>query len=230
MQKPLPSLHEFSNLTREEEKHAFLKVLAHELRNPLATILSSIELIKEIGADAETTPELLKIVEDRVRVITNILNDLLGTTRIPPLQTTQSTGGGTETLGDEPSALDSQPAPLRTIVVDDNKTAADSLGQLLTLRGYDVVVAYSGREALKEVLLFQPQVAILDIGMPEMDGYELAGLLRAQNFPCTYIALTGYGQTHDRQQADLAGFDYHLTKPAALKEIEAILQKIEDRI
>lgn len=230
MQNPLASLQEFSNLTKDEEKHEFLKVLAHELRNPLATILSSIELITELGANDEATPELLRIVEDRVRAITNILNDLLSTSRKKSLDTEASIQSDIRDIHEVHIENMKSTPTLKTMVVDDNKTAADSLGQLLALRGYEVEIAYSGAQALEKAQTFRPQVAILDIGMPDMDGYELARLLRAEGSPCTYIALTGYGQTHDKKQAEVAGFDFHLTKPASLKEIEVILQKIEHAI
>jgi len=116
-------------------------------------------------------------------------------------------------------------AALRILVVDDNRDAADMLGRLLATRGHNVLVAYDGEEALRECLAFKPQAAFLDIGMPGMDGYQLAGELRRQ--PNAYdlflVAVTGWGQEEDRQRAMTAGFNGHLTKPADPEQIVALL-------
>ncbi len=69
-------------------------------------------------------------------------------------------------------------------------------------------------------------MAILDIGMPDLDGYELVAQLREKKFKCTYIALTGYGQAREKKKALEAGFDYHLTKPAGINDIEMILREV----
>jgi signal transduction histidine kinase/ActR/RegA family two-component response regulator len=105
--------------------------------------------------------------------------------------------------------------PVRVLVVDDNHDAAESLASLLSLEGHTVDVAYDGVTALSEAAKFQPQVALLDIGMPGMDGYQVARELRAgeSTRSMTIIALTGYGQPDDREHASAAGFDDHLTKP-----------------
>lgn len=119
---------------------------------------------------------------------------------------------------------------LKVLLVDDNETAVDSLKELLALRGYEIEVAYNGRLAIEKARTFRPQVAILDVGMPEIDGYEVAGLLREQGFPCIFIALTGFGHVHDKRKASVAGFDFHLTKPTGIKEIEVVLQRAADAI
>jgi CheY-like chemotaxis protein len=116
----------------------------------------------------------------------------------------------------------SAPAPLAHVksnqsilIVDDNVDAAQMLGELLRQAGHEVQIAHDGAQALLLVQQSRPDVAVLDIGLPVMDGYALAEQLRAQ---CTgqvpyLIALTGYGQAHDRAQAKRAGFDEHLVKP-----------------
>jgi CheY-like chemotaxis protein len=109
--------------------------------------------------------------------------------------------------------------------VDDNKDAADSLAMLLELSGHEVRVAYGGRVALTLAQTFRPNVALLDIGMPEMNGYELAKTLRQMPWAASIrlIALTGWGQEDDRQQALFAGFDGHLTKPVDPDMVERLL-------
>ncbi|MBA3789348.1 MASE1 domain-containing protein [Patescibacteria group bacterium] len=115
----------------------------------------------------------------------------------------------------------------KILVVDDNQAAAKALQKLLTLRGHTVETAFGANEALVSENEFKPRVILLDIGLPEMDGYEVARQLREVHlFSGTIIALTGYGQEEDKQKADGAGCDYHLTKPAGLVDIEEILKQI----
>lgn len=117
--------------------------------------------------------------------------------------------------------------PLRVYVVDDNVDAAQMLESLLTLGGHQVSVAHSAEECLRNVVSIAPDACILDIGLPGMDGYELARRLRRD--PATQslylIALTGYGQFADRQQAMEVGFDDHMTKPAKLELLEEALAR-----
>jgi PAS domain S-box-containing protein len=103
---------------------------------------------------------------------------------------------------------------MRILVADDNRDAADSLQRILALYGYDVKVAYDGAEALAASEAFRPHVAVLDIGMPGADGYDVARQLRERlGNGVKLIALTGWGQDGDRRRAMEAGFDFHLTKP-----------------
>jgi len=103
----------------------------------------------------------------------------------------------------------------RVMVVDDNRDAADSLCMLLQLDGHDVHVAYDGASALDQTARLRPQVVLLDIGMPGMNGYEVAMRLRATpaHHGALLVALTGWGQDEDKRRAMAAGFDHHLTKP-----------------
>jgi CheY-like chemotaxis protein len=114
----------------------------------------------------------------------------------------------------------------RVLVADDNKDAADALAALLELDNHEVRVAHSGRAALTLAQTFRPDVALLDIGMPELNGYEVAHALRQEPWGANIllIALTGWGQDDDRQRAKNAGFDRHMTKPIDPDELEALLQ------
>ena len=102
--------------------------------------------------------------------------------------------------------------------MDDNADAAESIAMLLGLQGHETRVALSGREALEAVEVFRPDVALLDLGLPTLDGYELAARLRAMpQLPgLRLVALTGYGRSEDRQRTRAAGFDEHLVKPVDL--------------
>jgi CheY-like chemotaxis protein len=111
----------------------------------------------------------------------------------------------------------------RILIVDDNIDAADSLVMILRLDGHEVEAVYSAHDALERAVAIKPDVALLDIGLPKMNGYELAQHLRAQPDlrDIRLIALTGYGQGEDRERTRAAGFDDHLVKPADL----TVLQK-----
>jgi len=111
------------------------------------------------------------------------------------------------------------------LIADDNKDAADSLGILLEIDGHEVRVAHGGRAALALARVFRPDVALLDIGMPELNGYEVAAALRKESWGKTIqlIALTGWGQESDRRQSKEAGFDRHLTKPIDMDALSAVL-------
>ena len=119
-----------------------------------------------------------------------------------------------------------QPAQTsRVLVVDDNMDAADMLVMMLQMSGHEVQAAYFGQTALEIAVEYQPDVVLLDIGLPDMDGYEVARHLRQQ--PQTkdvwLIAMTGYGQDSDRQRSQEAGFDHHLVKPVDPEKLQDLL-------
>ncbi len=113
----------------------------------------------------------------------------------------------------------------RVLVADDNKDAADTLGLLLELYGHEVRIAHSGNAALAAAQAFHPNVALLDIAMPDLSGYEVARNLRVDTCcpDILLIALTGYGQDGDKERAHKAGFDHHLTKPVDPGKLEALI-------
>jgi PAS domain S-box-containing protein len=114
----------------------------------------------------------------------------------------------------------------RVLIADDNHDAVDALAMLLTALGHDVRVAYGGYAALALAAEFRPDVAMLDIGMPDLDGYEVARRLRAEPWagPLYLVAITGWGQDEDLERARRAGFDQHYTKPVDPDEVAALLQ------
>ena len=116
--------------------------------------------------------------------------------------------------------------PVRILIVDDNRDAADTMGMLLELGGHEVIVAHSGNQALELGRQRRPDVVILDIGMPDINGYEVARTARSEDWgrSALLIALTGWGQAEDKERARMAGFDRHLTKPVDPDLVEEILQ------
>jgi CheY-like chemotaxis protein len=125
--------------------------------------------------------------------------------------------------------LDITPLPqaLRVLVVDDNRDAAEMLGALLGAWGQRTQLAFDGRTALELGGTFQPDVVLLDLGMPHLDGYETARLLRGTGWGARsmLVAITGWGQPHDRDRSQACGFDHHLVKPVAPAALRALLEE-----
>jgi two-component system CheB/CheR fusion protein len=119
-------------------------------------------------------------------------------------------------------------AGLKILVVDDSRDAADTCAILLELSGHHVQTAYTGQRALELADSFRPHVLLLDIGLPDFDGYQLAKKIRATPWGrgTVLIAVTGWGQEADRRRAFEAGFDQHLTKPIAAETVESLLQSL----
>jgi CheY-like chemotaxis protein len=114
--------------------------------------------------------------------------------------------------------------PRRVLVVDDNADAATTLDALLKSLGHETSVARGGVEALRLAVEFRPDIVLLDIGMPDIDGYEVARRLRNLNDrPFRIVAVTGWGQEPDRQKSREAGFDAHLVKPVSANQLVQIL-------
>jgi PAS domain S-box-containing protein len=118
-------------------------------------------------------------------------------------------------------------ASRRILVVDDNSDSADSLSLLLRMSGHETREAYDGPQALAAAAAFQPEVVLLDIGLPRMNGHEVCRRLRENEdgHRMTIIALTGWGQESDRNKSKQAGFDHHLVKPVDLDELAELLEK-----
>lgn len=128
---------------------------------------------------------------------------------------------------DAPSEEEAPPiAPQRILVVDDNQDAAESLAELLRLSGHEVCTARDGNEALEAAANFHPAVVLLDIGLPGINGYEVARRLREHDTqpPTLLIAMTGWGQAEDRRRSREAGFDHHLVKPVEPAMLDQLLR------
>lgn len=115
---------------------------------------------------------------------------------------------------------------LRLLLVDDNVDSARTLAMLLELSGHEVRVAHAGPAALETTAQYEPDCVLLDIGMPEMNGYEVARRLRKdRKFVGELVALTGFGRDYDREQAQLAGFDHYLVKPVDFQKLQQLLEQ-----
>src|ERR1700742_2276367 len=122
---------------------------------------------------------------------------------------------------------DTKVTPRRVLIVDDNEDAANSLAMVLKLGGHETASVYTAADALQRVAAFKPDVVLLDIGLPGMNGYEVAQKIR--ELPglrdIRLIAVTGYGRSDDRQRARDAGFDDHLTKPVEYAVLQRTLER-----
>jgi two-component system CheB/CheR fusion protein len=155
----------------------------------------------------------------------------------------EGAGQGTEFVVRLPIADPSSPAPapitgaagatrprafgntkLRVLVVDDNRDQAASLAKVLALTGHDVQLAYDGEQALEVAARFLPEIALVDIGLPKLNGYEVAARLRKdpRHQGLVLVAQTGWGQEQDRQRSKAAGFDHHVVKPVGAEDLQAI--------
>jgi CheY-like chemotaxis protein len=152
------------------------------------------------------------------------------------------TGLGAEFIVRLPALLDVPPAriahaapapgpavgrPMRILVVDDNVDAADSIALLLTIDGFEAHSVHGAMDALDTVLSFKPDVVLLDIGLPVMDGYEVAQRLRSRIPHMRIVALSGYGQQADRERAAQAGFDDYLVKPVEPTVLSEFLRSLQ---
>jgi len=144
--------------------------------------------------------------------------------RLPALATNRAGRIDESVIDNTPSAS----RALKVLIVEDNLDSAEMMAFMLTLRGYEVHVAHSGEEALEAARTFAPQAVLCDIGLPGMNGYEVAMRLRerGESKAMALIALTGYGQEEDRRRAKEAGFDYHLTKPVEPETLAELLDAV----
>jgi CheY-like chemotaxis protein len=127
----------------------------------------------------------------------------------------------------ENTSLDTMPlpAPARLLLVDDNRDALEALTTLLELQGHEVLAVDNGKEAIERISAWLPEVAIVDVGMPGIDGFEVARRIRShvELAHIMLVALTGYASESDKSRALAAGFHYHLTKPLSMDKLNYLL-------
>jgi CheY-like chemotaxis protein len=147
------------------------------------------------------------------------------TVRLPRLTSDSSKMNALQTSKDQPSTA---VQPLRVLVVDDNADAADVLTLLLEAHGHEVFTEYAVPKAIERAQRTSPHVCLLDIGLPDIDGYELARRLRVmpEMAKAVLIAVSGYGQEQDKKKSAEAGFDYHFVKPINTTKLATLLAKI----
>jgi PAS domain S-box-containing protein len=231
-----------SNARLEEadrRKDEFLAMLGHELRNPLAVIQMAAEVLRRQGDVEPRRPQdadMIDMIRRQARELSRMVDDFLEVSRITsrrlalkkepfciPVDSVEPAKDG------DPLASAARDRRKRNIlVVDDNRDLAEGLAALLTSWGHDVRVAHNGPSVLSIASEFRPEIVFLDIGLPLLDGYEVARRLR--RLPglerIALIALTGYGEPKDHQQSQEAGFALHLVKPVDSARLEEALAAI----
>ena len=127
---------------------------------------------------------------------------------------------------ERPADAPARARPQRILIVEDNKDAARTLRILLVRSGHEVVLAHTGSAGVTAARDWRPDVVLCDLGLPEMDGFEVARTLRRQpeTAGCRLIAVSGYGQEEDRRRCREAGFDAHLTKPVEAELLQQVLE------
>jgi CheY-like chemotaxis protein len=206
----------------------FLATLAHELRNPLAAIRNALELMRVHG-DATGPHEIIRrqvaqmarLVDDQIDVA-----DPSKDPTEPPQPLALAPARPCPVPPDSGAAAN---GGLRVVVVDDNEDAAASLGTLLELWGYNVRTEHEGAHAVQAAVEFDPDVVLLDIGLPGLDGYTVARRMRAHRAleHVFLVAITGWGQPEDRRRSHEAGFDRHLVKPVDLDALRGLLASVD---
>ena len=135
---------------------------------------------------------------------------------------------GAAPLEEKPADVPAKIERRRILVVDDNRDSAESLAMLLTIIGHEVHTAHDGEEAVQIAAALKPEVVLLDLGLPNLNGYEACRRIREQprGKEMIVVALTGWGHEEDRRKTREGGFDYHLVKPVNLEALEAALTRL----
>jgi GAF domain-containing protein len=206
-------------------KDTFVAMAGHALRNRVSPILSALEVMRLAGVGEGT--EELEVVERQAEQLIPLIDELLAIARgtalddgMPLPKKKLAKGSGLETARTNTRSL-------RVLVVEDNIDMAMMLGNLLRTLGHEPMIAHDGPAALAHAERERPHLAFLDLGLPGMDGFELARKLREQPAfgDVPVVALTGYDQASDRARTREAGFVEHLVKPIDLDQLYAIVDR-----
>ena len=192
----------------ESPPHTSLAARAHGLRNPLAPIRNAVRVLRHGSLPDEEREWALETIDAQLQQMSKLIDELVDGATPSPV-------GSVEADQAPYSAEAPSGSALRILVVDDNRAVATSFERLLRLFGHEVCIAHDGFEALRIASQLKPDVALLDLGLPRMDGFELARLLRQEKdrTGLRLVAVTGWGHESFRLRAREAGFDDHLVKP-----------------
>jgi CheY-like chemotaxis protein len=194
-------------------KTEFLAALAHELRNPLTPLRNGIEIVRQTSNRDRGLTRTADMMTRQMNLLVHLIDELLGAKSRPDPDREIS---AQQTL---------EPMRLRILVADDNADVAASLAMLLRLEGHHVQTAPDGREAVELAELFRPDVILMDLAMPRLDGVEAVRQIRATPWGkrIRIVALTAWGQESERRRTQEAGMDFHLVKPVDPQALVAIL-------
>jgi CheY-like chemotaxis protein len=199
---------ETSRREADRRRSELIDTLAHELRNPLAALRTGADLLKRQPGLTGELEWAAEVIDRQTAVMARLLDELLKLDR-PDGQAASPQAPASVA---QPAA---QPRLKKILVVDDNLDAASSLALLLGLSGHETHAAFDGQEAIEKAEALRPDVILLDLGLPKVNGYDVCRRIRGQAWGqgMTVIALTGWGQDADRAKTRDAGFDHHIVKP-----------------
>lgn len=209
----------------ERREERLLAAVGHELRNPLGVIATVLTLMHRLEGDTGPTARYRAMIERQVEILTDRIDEMLDPDRTPAGDERQREwppprrGGRREA----PSPRAARGTPL--LVVEDNDDARAALVELLGLWGYAVEGAATGEEGVEMASRRDPAVALVDLDLPGIDGFEVARRLRDARADRLLIAMSGYGQPEDRERSFAAGFDRHLVKPVDPRRLARLLEK-----
>jgi CheY-like chemotaxis protein len=200
------------------EKDRQLAMLAHELRNPLTPLRNGIEIVRQMSSGTPALARTAQMMSRQIVQLIRLVDDLVGTEGSPVVA---------DPVGTPAKSLES--ARLRILVADDNADGADSLAMLLQAEGHVVLTAPDGRRAVEVAEAFGPDVILMDVAMPNLDGLEATREIRRRPWGqrIRIIALTAWGQEAERRRTRDAGMDAHLVKPVDPNSLALVLRATE---
>jgi CheY-like chemotaxis protein len=200
------------------DKEERLALLAHELRNPLTPLRNGIEIVRQMSSGNPVLARTTEMMSRQIVQLVRLVDDLVGT---------ESTRAAPEPASPPATPVGSaDSARLRILVADDNADGADSLAMLLQADGHVVLTAPDGRRAIEAAEAFRPDLILMDVAMPNLDGLEATREIRSRPWGhgIRIIALTAWGQDAERRRTREAGMDAHLVKPVAPEALAAVLR------
>ena len=211
-------------VTQDNERQ--LAMLAHELRNPLTPLRNGIEIFRQISSSNPALARTTEMMARQIGQLVRLVDELVGA---EPSSGVAGESVGRQSASAETPAASPESSRLRILVADDNADGADSLAMLLQAQGHFVLTARDGRRAVELAETFRPNVILMDVGMPHLDGLEAAREIRVRSWGSRVriIALTAWGQEAERRRTHEAGMDCHLVKPVDPQALTALLRASE---
>lgn len=209
-----------------QDKERQLAMLAHELRNPLTPLRNGIELVRQMSSSNPALARTAEMMGRQIGQLVRLVDELVGAEPLSAIaresEVTQLASAATQESSAESSRL-------RILVADDNADGADSLAMLLQGQGHFVLTARDGLRAVELAETFRPNVILMDVAMPHLDGLEAARKIRLRPWGSRVriIALTAWGQEAERRRTHQAGMDCHLVKPVDPQALAALLRTSE---